>query len=208
MMIWVLKPINRCKDMKEKRVVLIRHAETEGNVKKRYIGATDDPLCEAGIKRAGQKKPCIRPDTVYVTPLIRTVQTASVLFPYAELKEIKELSEMDFGIFENRSADEMKDDHLYRSWVEGGCLGRCPGGENKKEFTERVCSCFRSVMECTDAQLSVFVVHDGTIKALMSTLASPLQEYFSCRTDYCGGWSAVFSNGRLLDCRRMEEDTV
>ena len=30
------------------RVVLIRHSKTAGNLKGRYIGTTDEPLCEEG----------------------------------------------------------------------------------------------------------------------------------------------------------------
>lgn len=32
------------------RVVLIRHSKTAGNLKGRYIGTTDEPLCEEGIR--------------------------------------------------------------------------------------------------------------------------------------------------------------
>lgn len=32
------------------RVVLIRHSKTGGNLKGRYIGTTDEPLCEEGIR--------------------------------------------------------------------------------------------------------------------------------------------------------------
>ena len=37
------------------RVVLIRHSKTAGNLKGRYIGTTDEPLCEEGIRLLGEK---------------------------------------------------------------------------------------------------------------------------------------------------------
>ena len=30
-------------------LLFIRHGATEGNLRRRYIGRTDEPLCEAGI---------------------------------------------------------------------------------------------------------------------------------------------------------------
>lgn len=30
-------------------IFFIRHGATEGNLRRRYIGRTDEPLCEAGI---------------------------------------------------------------------------------------------------------------------------------------------------------------
>ena len=34
------------------RIVLLRHGQTPGNVLKRYIGRTDEPLSEAGERAA------------------------------------------------------------------------------------------------------------------------------------------------------------
>ena len=31
-----------------KKILLIRHGKTQGNLERRYIGRTDEPLCEAG----------------------------------------------------------------------------------------------------------------------------------------------------------------
>ncbi|MDR4022422.1 MAG: phosphoglycerate mutase family protein, partial [Eubacteriales bacterium] len=31
------------------KIILIRHGKTAGNIKGRYIGKTDEPLCEEGI---------------------------------------------------------------------------------------------------------------------------------------------------------------
>ena len=33
---------------KMKKIVIIRHGKTEGNTKKRYIGRTDEGLCNIG----------------------------------------------------------------------------------------------------------------------------------------------------------------
>ena len=35
-----------------KTLVFIRHGATKGNLEKRYIGRTDEPLCDIGIGQA------------------------------------------------------------------------------------------------------------------------------------------------------------
>ena len=32
-------------------------------------------------------------------------------------------------------------------WVETGCEGRCPGGESKAEFCQRVCTAFAALVD-------------------------------------------------------------
>ena len=65
------------------KVYLLRHGQTEYNVDKRYQGTRDIPLSEKG--RAALRRADIEPDTVYVSPLCRAVDTARVLFPAARL---------------------------------------------------------------------------------------------------------------------------
>ena len=57
------------------------------------------------------------------------------------------LKEMDFGVFEGRNYREMEYDPQYRAWVETGCEGRCPGGESKAEFCQRVCTAFAALVD-------------------------------------------------------------
>ena len=33
------------------KIILVRHGETLGNLGKKYIGKTDETLCETGIKK-------------------------------------------------------------------------------------------------------------------------------------------------------------
>ena len=102
------------------RIYLIRHAKTAGNALNRYIGCTDSPLCEEGIASAKAAGGDSALKSVIVTPLMRTQQTARILFPNAEQCIVSGLSEMDFGDFEDRSADDMVNDAAYRAWVDSG----------------------------------------------------------------------------------------
>ena len=89
-----------------KYVVLIRHGATEGNVQKRYIGRTDEPLCPHGQVQAA----ClagVEADRIVVSPMLRARQTADLAFPGREYEIAEDLRETDFGEFEGKTADEM-----------------------------------------------------------------------------------------------------
>ena len=38
------------------KIILIRHGKTEGNIKNRYIGRTDEPLCGEGLDEIRKNK--------------------------------------------------------------------------------------------------------------------------------------------------------
>ena len=66
------------------QIYLIRHGQTAGNALRRYIGSTNQPLTPEGAegaKAAGARR-SVR--SVFVTPLVRTQQTARILCPDAE----------------------------------------------------------------------------------------------------------------------------
>ena len=126
-------------------IYLLRHGLTAYNAEKRYQGQRDIPLSPAG--RAQLRQADLRPETVYITPLCRTRQTAEVLFPGARLVEVKDLQEMCFGSFEGRNFIEMEHDPDYLAWVNANCESPCPDGETKAVFSERVCRAFAALVD-------------------------------------------------------------
>ena len=103
---------------------------TEGNKKARYIGVTDEPLCPEGIEVL-RKMDYPGPDAVYVSPLKRCVQTAAILFPGEPVHIIEELSECDFGEFENKNYKELDGNADYQAWVDSREC--CPFPEGRAE---------------------------------------------------------------------------
>ena len=153
------------------RAVLIRHGATAGNEQRRYVGKrTDEPLCELGALQCRRAGAWIDVTKVYSSPLVRARQTASLLFPRAEVVPVAGLEEFDFGVFEGRTADQMKDDPAYRAWVDDNCEGTCPGGESRDDFTRRtkraLAGVLRAAHEAGEEQV-VVVAHGGTIMAAL-----------------------------------------
>ncbi len=180
-------------------VYLLRHGETEYNARWRYLGKTDQPLSSKGreeLARAG-----FSPEVVYVSPLCRTAQTAGILFPEAEQRIVPDFSEMDFGIFEGRSADEMADDLAYRQWVDGGCLGPIPEGESKDAFSARTCAAFAALLDGAVAAGEdplVIVAHGGTQMAVLERYGRPHRDFYA--------WPARNGGGYVLDASRWEQE--
>ena len=173
------------------KIWLIRHGMTRLGEEKRYQGRLDDGLSPVG--RMALVQADFRPKRVYVSPARRARETADILFPEAEQVLCPELREMDFGSFDGRGWWEMEEDPAYRAWVDGGCRGRCPGGEDKAEFSERVNSSFERILEAeTDKSDTgedlVIVAHGGTQMALLEKWGVPQREYYRWQRPCGCGW--------------------
>ena len=162
---------------KAKEILLLRHGKTPGNALRQYIGSTDESLSPEG--RAELEKFRYAPaDIVYISPMLRCRETAELLFPGSELISVDDLREMDFGHFEGRSYLDMAEDAEYRAWLDSNCEAPIPGGENKADFTDRCCAAFEAVLASDASDRLVFVVHGGTIMAVLSRFALPARSYY------------------------------
>lgn len=171
------------------KIYLLRHGQTSYNAEKRYQGILDIPLSEEG--RASLVRADIFPEKVYVSPLNRARSTADVLFPEAEQIVVQDFREMCFGIFEGRSFRDMEHDSEYAAWVEGGCEGRCPGGERKAEFCDRTCRAFVALMEevlQSGEEKLVIMAHGGTQMAIMERYGLPRHDYYHWCSPNAGGY--------------------
>lgn len=183
------------------QVILIRHSMTPGNAEQRYNGRTDEGLSPEGIALAQSIGCNVDVHRVYVTSLRRTQETAVILFPKAQQIVAEDLREMDFGDFEGHSFAEMEHNAAYRAWVESGCRTACPNGESRKDFSDRVCTAFEAIVKDAAAREEedmYFVVHGGTIMAIMERFGRPLQDYYSYGVKNCQGYCCQVSFDPLV----------
>ena len=170
-------------------VELIRHGATELSERRCYQGRLDTPLSEAGKNRL--KASTDKHNLVYITNKRRTAETAALLFPEAEQRVVAGLREMDFGAFEGKNYLDMENDAEYRAWVEGGCWGRCPDGESRAEFSDRVCGAFSALVEkaLAEGQEELLIVaHGGTQMAVLERWGEPRREYYAWCSAPGTGW--------------------
>lgn len=156
-----------------KRILLLRHGRTEANDRWLYCGSTDLPLSERGraellAKKARAAKLDLSGLEVYISPMLRARETLALLWN-TEGIPVPELREMDFGEFEMKSYEQLKEDVAYQRWCEGDNESNiCPGGESGEQMRWRVLSAFESIAaQPADCML---VFHGGPIAAVMEHL--------------------------------------
>src|SRR6185437_17128245 len=97
------------------RLVLVRHGETLGNSSIRYHGRTDVALSELGRRqmRAAREWLATRDGAggfapVFTSPLVRAAEGARIIAGRnVATTAIKEFVEVDFGLFEGLTAEEI-----------------------------------------------------------------------------------------------------
>lgn len=191
--------------------VFIRHGATESNLEKRYISATDDPLCAEGITKLINKKregafPEMR--RVVVSPMSRCIRTAEILYPNTEYEGEEAFRETDFGIFENKNYGELMADETcrekYQAWIDSGGRMPFPGGESMEQSAARCAKAFERLLP-TLREDTAFVVHGGTIMGILSTYVTPHKDYY----DYqCGNGEGYLCRVELTGDGMMYRMTI
>ena len=177
-------------------VYLIRHGQTQGNLERRYIGATDQPLCPQGrAALAGKRPPAV--GKVYVSPLRRCRETAALLFPTQPQEVVPDLRECGFGAFENHTYEELKDDPAYQAWLDTAGQSAPPGGEGKEDMARRTLAAFRAIAARHGPEDAIaLVVHGGTIMALLEALEDSHQ-FYRWQAPNGGGYRCQWDGERL-----------
>jgi len=171
------------------KIIFIRHAKTQGNLEKRYIGRTNEPLCGDGVKEANAlaesgKMPLA--DTLIVSPYLRCTQTAEILYPGMAYEIENDLRECDFGIFEGKTHFELIRNPEYTAWLSTNCLRDIPGGESVTAFKQRCRAAFMEVVQDKPDDATVaFVIHGGCIMAILEHFSRPQKEFQEYYVNNC-----------------------
>ncbi len=156
-------------------ILLIRHFMTRGNAEHRYIGITDEALLP------GQTSSYPEVQAVAVSPLRRCVETAEIIYPGVRRYVCDELRECDFGLFENKNYEELKDDPDYRRWILSEGKIPFPEGEGRDDFCRRCEEGFCRMTERfieENYESAAFVVHGGTIMAILDRFAASREGFY------------------------------
>lgn len=182
-------------------MAFIRHGITQANKERRYLGKTDESLSEEGIEiLKSYKKQKLYPDVecLFTSPMKRCIETAKIIYPALCPIIIPEWEEINFGRFEYRNYEELKDDTEYQKWLRSKGTLNFPEGESRKDFILRCKNGF--IRMCNELSQVVgrnakkpvsvgMIVHGGTIMSLLSLYSG--SDYFHYQA----------SNGRGYVCR-------
>jgi alpha-ribazole phosphatase len=169
-------------------LILLRHGATEGNLLHQYIGVTDSPLAAEGVAQAIALQGVIPvPELICSSPLRRCIQTAELIWPEQPIQCIQGLRETDFGAFEGKTWQELKDDAAYRAWIDG--VGECPGGELRQAAADRMvvagAVCLKLAQKRRVNRLAI-VTHGGVIMELMTHHCGG--QRYDWQPGLCSGW--------------------
>lgn len=173
----------------------IRHGDISETLKGKYIGTTDVPLSEDGKQKLLEyDSKFIYPGTqvVFTSPLKRCTQTANLIYPQQTPIVIEQLSECCFGEWENKSAEDLKDNPDFEKWLAASTDVKPPRGESGADFTRRVCEIFEQIVEGmmkTNHTEAVIVTHGGVIMTLLAVYGLPQAKPFDWIMDNGFGYS-------------------
>ncbi|MDE6102206.1 MAG: histidine phosphatase family protein, partial [Ruminococcus sp.] len=124
----------------------IRHGKTAGNIYKKYIGRTDEPLCAEGVKEIESNKypSC---DMVITSPMKRCIQTADIIYPDKKPVICDDFRECDFGDFEGKNYLELSGSPDYQKWIDSNGTDTFPNCENPQNFRKRCVEIFLKVVQ-------------------------------------------------------------
>lgn len=177
------------------RVWLIRHGATAGNLEHRYVGTTEEPLCEEG-RRALQN--CNYPpvDVVVCSPMKRCLETADILYPGIPRIIETSLRECDFGRFEGKNYKDLTGDAEYQYWIDHNGRSPFPGGEDVQAFRKRCGEGFLHCMEQVHTSVA-FVVHGGTLMSILAAYGLPAGDYYDFQVRNGEGYETLWDGSHI-----------
>ena len=159
-----------------KRLYLLRHGQTEFNVKKLVQGRCDSPLTDLGRKQAGMAAAWLKahnvvPDKVVSSPLGRAMDTAQLvatelLGPDSAVESCEGIIERSYGSFEEGPHDALPTD----VWDPGEDL--IPfSGEGSHALQERMVGTLTNLMGAKDTETLLAVSHGSASRQFIKAAA-------------------------------------
>lgn len=159
-----------------KRLYLLRHGQTEFNVKKLVQGRCDSPLTDLGRKQAGMAAAWLKghdvvPDKVVSSPLGRAMDTAQLvatelLGPDAAVEPCEGIIERCYGTFEEGPHDALPTD----VWDPGEDLVPY-GGEGSQALQERMVDTLTNIMGSEGIETLLAVSHGSASRQFIKAAA-------------------------------------
>ncbi|MGL6154958.1 histidine phosphatase family protein [Cetobacterium sp. SF1] len=184
------------------KLILVRHGETKMNAQGIYFGHLDPELNLLGKEQAKETRKILEKlnfnyDFLYTSDLKRAYETAEILnYNKKNIILAQELREINFGIFEGFSYEELKlkyPDELTKcekNWEDYNYLT----GESVKELQNRSVEFIKNNLDLN--KINIVVTHWGVINTLLSYyFSNGLESYWKYSVNNGGIVIIEFSNG-------------
>lgn len=185
------------------RFILIRHGETDHNIENRMSGWTEATLSSTGVSQAeslGKRLKHITIHRLITSGMERAAETASIVFPHLQenASTMERLKEMNFGIMESLTMDEIKDQHpedfIQLQKMDGEYV--FPEGESLRSFHQRIQTAAQDLLKFPEDETVAVVAHSGTIRCLLAGwIANDWRAHWKFRIDHCSLTVVTFFEG-------------
>ena len=157
------------------RLILVRHGQTEWNLKKRYSGFLDVALNKTGKLQAKRLMGILKEekiDKIYASDRKRAIQTARIIFKKERIEKIPELREVHFGVFEGLTYKEIMAKHpvIYKKWLRDPFSVKIPKGEHLLDFKKRIVAALQRIVKLNKDKTVAVFTHGGAISIFMDHL--------------------------------------
>lgn len=196
--------------MRNYKIYLIRNGLTTGTIEGRYIGHTDESLCEEGRKQIIDLATTgyfPEVEAVISSPFKRCTETAKLIYPDKTPIILDELKECNFGEFEGMTADELSDNEDFKEWLKGGNDATPPFGESNGEFSTRICNAFINIIEGllkTGTRETAIITHGGIIMSWLAAFGLPEAPITDWRTPSGCGYMLSLNASIWSRLRKIE----
>jgi Fructose-2,6-bisphosphatase len=186
--------------MKKLKLYCIRHGETYGNSLKRYIGVTEEVVTAEGFLTL-DKIHYEQVEHVFTSPLRRCIQSSEYIYRNIPKTVIADLRETDFGEFENKNYQELKDNIKYQEWIDTQGKYGFPNGETPTDVKKRCEIAIDSIIKICQQnayQKVAIVTHGGTIMSIMEAFVSPHKAFYE--------WSVQNGEGYVVEVEEWQNN--
>lgn len=159
-----------------RKIIVVRHGETQWNRELRYQGQTDVELNEEGIRQVKKLAQHLRDEkveSIYSSDLKRAYKTAEAIAKYhfLKIKKTKLLREISYGIWEGMYLSEVKEKYpeILDKWIKSPFNTVIPEGESIKSFARRIKRAIDKILKETAGNILI-VSHGGPIKIILTYL--------------------------------------
>lgn len=157
-------------------LILVRHGETDWNLRKCFQGQIDVPLNERGLAQAGRlarqlHSEGLRFDAAVSSDLRRARQTAEPACQLLglPLRHDAAWREQAFGVLEGQSVDALRSEHpeLHAQWQRHDPDYALPGGaESRRQFSARILAAAAAVAQRHRGGRVLVLTHGGALDML------------------------------------------
>jgi len=177
-----------------RRIILMRHGETDASTKGRCYGKLDVPLSAEGrnqVQRSATLIQALKPDAIVTSPRTRASDSAAIVAKACQVSIQTEhnFAELDFGDCEGKRYEDVarENPEFYAHWMANPTQVTFPNGESYTTMAKRVVTAYEQWVETFAQTKLVIVAHGGVNRIILAHLLDIAPEHvFRLEQTYAG----------------------